>query len=254
MLNRQAANVLDLVEYFARRRRPATIAEIADDNGWPRSSAFNIVSTLADRGYLYEPAPRGGYYPSPRWLAMARATAEAEPLPDALHALVDRIAVESGETTAIGAPAGTSAIFIHVVESPQPIRYFAQPGHRLPIQATATGRALLTQMSRRERDSLYRKIRFERHTDAPPGAEAVEAEIAAAAARGYHRSIAEYSPDLLGVALPVPLGGRLLSLTIAGPVSRCFGRMEALARLLADGLADLRHHLPQSRAGEADAT
>ena len=245
MLNRQAANVLDLLEYFACRRRPATLAEIADEIGWPRSSTFNIVSTLADRGYLYEPGIRGGYYPSPRWLGMAQMVADAEPLPDALQALVARIARDSGETTAIGAPAGTSAIFLFVVESAQPIRYFAQVGHRLPIQATATGRAILSLMSAGEREALYRKIAFERHTAAPLSADTVESEIGHAAERGYHRSLAEFSPDLLGVALPLPIAARRLSITIAGPMFRCVNRMDALAAMLRDGIRDVRRHLPQ---------
>ncbi|HVK81017.1 MAG TPA: helix-turn-helix domain-containing protein, partial [Verrucomicrobiae bacterium] len=63
MLVRQAANVLDLLDYFARRLKPATLAEIADEVGWPRSSTFNLVTTLADKGFLYEPRAREGYYP-----------------------------------------------------------------------------------------------------------------------------------------------------------------------------------------------
>ena len=99
MLVRQAANVLELMEYFARRKRPATLAEISDDLGWPRSSTFNLVGTIADKGWLYEPRARNGYYPSPRWLMLARAVADAEPLPDAAHALVTEIADQTGETT-----------------------------------------------------------------------------------------------------------------------------------------------------------
>src|SRR5690349_7987126 len=117
MLVRQAANVLELMEYFARRKRPATMAEISDDLGWPRSSTFNLVGTIAEKGWLYEPRTRGGYYPSPRWLTLARMVADAEPLPEPVHALVARIAEETGETTAVGALAGTSAIFMAVVES-----------------------------------------------------------------------------------------------------------------------------------------
>jgi hypothetical protein len=61
-------------------------------------------------------------------------------------------------------------------------------------------------------------------------------------------SIAEFSPDLLGVALPLPLAGRRLSIAVAGPVSRCRGRMDLLARTMADGLGGIRAHLPQSGA------
>jgi DNA-binding IclR family transcriptional regulator len=158
MLVRQAANVLELMEYFARRKRPATLAEISDDLGWPRSSTFNLVGTIADKGWLYEPRARNGYYPSPRWLMLARAVADAEPLPDAAHALVTEIADQTGETTGVAALAGTSAIFLDVVESTHSVRYFAQIGDRVPVHASSVGRAILEQHSPEERKAIYRKV------------------------------------------------------------------------------------------------
>ena len=139
MIVRQAAYVLDIFEYFAQVRKPATLAEVADHFGWPRSSTFNLLTTLAEKGYLYEPRPRTGYYPTPRWLALAKTISEVEPLPDWTHALIAELSTETGETAAIAAPAGTMAVFIDVVESGASIRYFAQIGHRVPIHATSSG-------------------------------------------------------------------------------------------------------------------
>ena len=225
MLVRQAANVLELMEYFARRRRPATLAEISDDLGWPRSSTFNLVGTIADKGWLYEPQARSGYYPSPRWLTLAQIVSDAEPLPTSARALITEIADATGETTAIAALAGTSAIFLHVVESTQSVRYFAQVGDRIPVHASSAGRALLAQRSPEERRAIYRKITFERYSEGTPtNVESIEAELQAAAQRGYHQSSSEYIADLAGVALPLPLHGRQLSVVVAGPTSRCLTR------------------------------
>jgi DNA-binding IclR family transcriptional regulator len=237
---RQAANVLELMEYFARRRRPATMAEISDDLGWPRSSTFNLVGTIAEKGWLYEPRQRGGFYPSPRWLTLARIVADSEPLPEALHALTARIADETGETTAVAALAGTSAIFLDVVESVQPVRYFAEVGDRVPIHASSVGRALLAQHSPEERQAIYRRIRFERFSETTPmSAERIEAELREAAERGYHQSSSEYIADLAGVALPLPLGPRRLSVVVAGPTSRCLARRAQTAAIMAKALAQM---------------
>ena len=225
MLVKQAANVLELLEYFARRKRPATLAEISDDLGWPRSSTFNLVGTIADKGWLYEPRARSGYYPSPRWLTLARAVADAEPLPDVARALVTEIADATGETTAVAALAGTSAIFLHVVESTQSVRYFAQIGDRVPVQASSVGRAILAQQSPDERRAIYRKIRFEQYSAGTPiTVEAIEEELRLAAERGYHQSSSEYIADLAGVAVALPLHSRQLSIVVAGPTSRCLTR------------------------------
>lgn len=237
---KQAANVLEVMEYFARRKRPATMAEISDDLGWPRSSTFNLVGTMADKGWLYEPRLRDGYYPSPRWLKLARIVAEAEPLPEAMHALVIRIADETGETTAVGTLAGTSAIFLDVVESRHSVRYFAEVGERVPVHASSAGRAILAQYSADERRAIYRRIRFEQFSDTTPmSEERIEAELAAAARRGYHQSSSEYIPDLAGVALPLPLNGRRLSIVVAGPTSRCLERRPKTAEIMIKALRDL---------------
>src|SRR3546814_5746089 len=78
---------------------PATPAEIAEDLGWPRSSSFKLVATLAAKGYLYEPRARGGYYPSPRWLVLAEAVSRAEPLPEAYHRLAQDLMQEIGRAS-----------------------------------------------------------------------------------------------------------------------------------------------------------
>lgn len=237
MFVKQAANVVDLLDFFARRRAPATLAEIADSLGWPRSSTFNLVTTLAEKGFLYEPRARGGYYPTPRWLLLSQTISEAEPLPAALHALAAEVARETGETTAVGAPAGAHVVFLDVVESDRPIRYFARIGDRVPIQASSAGRALLALYAPDERQSLYRRIAFEPFTpSAPASAEAVEAELRAAEARGYHQSHAEYIPDLAGVALPVAAARRRLSVVVAGPASRCLERRPAIAQAIRGAL------------------
>jgi IclR family acetate operon transcriptional repressor len=233
MLVRQAANVLELMEYFARRKRPATLAEISDDLGWPRSSTFNLVGTIADKGWLYEPRARSGYYPSPRWLTLARTVADAEPLPEAAHALVVETADKTGETTAIAALAGISAIFLDVVECSQSVRYFAQIGDRVPVHASSVGRSILAQYTPSERQAIYHKIKFEPFSGTTPlSVEAIEHELSEAAERGYHQSSSEYIADLAGVAMPLPVNHRRLSLVVAGPTSRCLTRRPETAAII----------------------
>lgn len=247
MLVKQAANVLELMEYFARRRRPATMAEISDDLGWPRSSTFNLVGTIVEKGWLYETRARGGYYPSPRWLTLARTVADAAPLPEAAYTLVSRIAEETEETTAIAALSGTYAIFLHVEESGHPVRYFAQVGDRVPVYASSVGRAILAQHSPEERRAIYRKIKFEQFSGTTPmSAEAIETELKLAAERGYHQSSSEYIPDLAGVSLPLPLASRQLSIVVAGPTSRCLERRPQTAAIMQRAIKRLSTDLGRS--------
>lgn len=234
---RQAANVVELLEFFARHGAPATLAEIADALGWPRSSTFNIVGTLVDKGYFYEPRHRGGYFPSPRWHAVVQAIDEQDPLPSALLDLVDEISRRSGETTALGCASGLSVVFLHVCQSRQPIRYNADVGTRVPIHASSAGRAILGQMKPGEREQVYRKLVFEKYSDSTPmGIEQIEAELRGFAERGYHQSHSEFIPDLAGVSFPIALDARRLCVVAAGPVSRCLERRPEIAATMADAI------------------
>lgn len=237
---RQAANALQILEYFAERLKPATAAEIAEDLGWRRSSTFKLIGTLAAKGFLYQPQARSGYYPSPRWLDLANKVARADPLPSELHRLAAALMRATGETTLIAAPAGEQAIFLDVQESRQPVRYIASAGDYVPIHASSAGRALLAQMTAEERERVYRKISFEAFSKTTPvSRKAVEAELAEAETRGFHQSNAEYIPDLAGVALPLPCGGRRLSIVVVGPVSRCLNKRPEIATIIKKHLAEL---------------
>ncbi|MDH7637691.1 IclR family transcriptional regulator [Sphingomonas oryzagri] len=234
MTVRQAANALQILEYFARRLAPATATEVAEDLCWPRSSTFKLIGTLAGMGYLYEPQTRGSYYPSPRWLILSEKIARADPLPHEFQRLLQIVARKTGETAAISAPSGIHATFVDVIESRHAVRCFAHVGDRVPIHASSAGRALLAQMKPLDRQTLYRKIDFIAYSATTPlSPERVEAELAAAETRGYHQSDAEYTPDLAGVALPLTHPSRHLSIVVVGPVSRCLERREETAKLVA---------------------
>lgn len=233
MIVRQAAHVLDLLEYFAQVRKPSNLAEISAAMGWPRSSTFNLLKTLAQRGFLYEPQPRAGYYPSPQWMSLLQTILETEVLPEGLYNAVEEVAKATGETVAIAAPAGTNAVFLHVVESPAAVRFSAQVGYQVPIHATSSGRALLAQYSPRERAAVLKKIRYEKYSPrALMSAEQVEAEIKRAEKRGWHENIEGHAADLIGVALPVEVGVRRLSIVVGGPTGRLRSRIPEIAGML----------------------
>jgi DNA-binding IclR family transcriptional regulator len=248
---KQAANVLDLIEFFAEHRRPAALAEIARHFNWPRSSTFNLLGTLAGRGYLYEPRARGGYYPSPLWNSLLQRIERAEPIPDAFKALLRALVERTGETAVLAATSGASAVFIDAVESPHAIRYTAAPGKLIPLHVTATGRALLSQLSPADRAGLLRRATFERYTPTTlMSVAAVEKEIQRSLQRGWFEGAAEYTSDLGGVAMPLQVPHRQFAVLVAGPMSRVKTRSKELAKVIA---GEIETHLGELLAPEPKA-
>lgn len=227
---KQAANVLDLLEYFAEHQRPATLAEIAKHFDWPRSSTFNLLGTLLQRGFLYEPRAKAGYYPAPVWAALIGRIEQAQPVPPGIGVLLEALVEETGETAVLAAASGAFALFIDTRESPSSVRYAAPMGKRVPLHVTATGRALLSQMGAQERSSFLAKADFARYTDTTlMDAQAVEKEIDTSLRRGWFIGNAEFTPDLAGVAMPFALGERRFALLVAGPTFRVGHRLDLLA-------------------------
>lgn len=230
MIVKQVAFALQMLELFAERKSPATLSEIADHFGWPRSSTFNLIETLSKAGYLHELRHRAGYYPTPRLLKLAEAIVTDGPVSDALKAMVERLAARTGETAILAAPSGGSAVFVEVVESTNPIRYFAHVGQRVPLYATSAGRAILSLFPPKERAAILAKTDYQRFA---PGtlmsAAEVEAEIERSLARGWFINNNGFSPDLLGIAVPLPMPDRHFCLMVAGPAYRLEAQIHALA-------------------------
>jgi DNA-binding IclR family transcriptional regulator len=230
---KQASNVIDLMEFFAAHQQPATLAEIARHFEWPRSSTFNLLGTLASRGYLYEPKARGGYYPSPLWMSLVQQVESADPIPQQLHQMLEALQQRTGETAILAAASGAYAVFVDAVESRHAIRYTAKPGKMVPLHVTATGRALLSQMAPVDRTTILRRATFERYTATTlMSVTAVEKEIKRSAERGWFEGKGEFTEELGGVALPLKMPHRQFAVLVAGPVSRVKMRSEELAGLI----------------------
>jgi IclR family acetate operon transcriptional repressor len=232
MTVRQAANVLDLLEYFARRQQPATLSDISQDLDWPRSSTFNILETLIERGYIYTPNARFGYYPTSRWLVHTMAISDAMPVPERVYQLVGDLAEETGETVSLAVPSGLHVVLTYVVESKAVIRYSAEVGKLLPIHSSAAGRAILCQYNKAARNAILSKVSYIQYQpNSMMSAEAVLQDIARAEARGWFESNTEFTPDVSGLALKLPILGRKMAIAIGGPSFRMQPRIETIGKL-----------------------
>ncbi len=235
------------MEFFVRAGKPLAVKDIVAEFGWPRSSVFNMVSTMVDEGYLYQPLPRGGYYPTSRWMDLARAVSESQPLPASVHTLLEELARESGETACLAIPEGTNMVFVDVVESSADIRFIARVGQRLPIHVASAGKAILAQYPPTELRATLGRITFQHYEqDSYMSAEEVEANLHAQASRGWYSNLGMYAPGVAGIAVPFPFGNRRNAIALGGPMSRLEDRCEELGELLLTRVAAfLETHSPQ---------
>ena len=140
---KSAQRVLEILDYFASTRAPATLSALSSALELPKSSCLALIATLHVSGYLYEVKPGVGYYPTRRWLDRATGITASDPLATKMRPVMLALSEETGETIILGKRAGDRVIYIEVVESSQTLRYAAVAGQFKPLHGTASGKALL---------------------------------------------------------------------------------------------------------------
>jgi DNA-binding IclR family transcriptional regulator len=191
------------------------------------------VRTLLARGYLYEVGPRRGYYPTRRWLDMARHVAAHDPLLERIAPVMEELARSTGETVVFAKRAGAAAVYLQVIESRRPVRYSAQAGDQRPLHASSIGKAILLQLPAAEREALLAGTRLARITpNTITSRERLEQDLAAGAKRGWTQSRGENVPDVQAIAVPLSIAGEPYGLAVAGPAHRMIPNLAAHARRL----------------------
>ncbi len=234
---KQIGNLFDLMEFFVRAKKPLSVREIVDEFSWPRSSAFNIVSTMVERGYLYQPVSRGGYFPTARWMELVRDLSVAEPLPESVHELLVELMNKTGETMSLAAAEGTNVVLLDVVESSAVVRYTASVGQQMPLHLTAAGKAILSLYSPAERAATLERIAYDRYDNKTfSSPESIEQEIQKNAKKGWFINFGVYADGLAGIGVPFSLGNRRHSIVIGAPISRVEKRTDELGKLLRESV------------------
>lgn len=228
-----AARTLDVIEAFARERRPMTVSALAKAIGMPVSSCHGLVKTLQDRGYLLEVAAQGGYYFTKALAHRAADIGTYDPLPSwvvpALVAIRDRC----NETVLLAKLVDSVAVYVEVMESAQSVRYIAKVGDRRPLYASAVGKALLASVPDDRRAAVIDSLQFvKRSTHTLASKSAVISDIRKGLNRGWFMTRGEYLEDVTAVAVPFMLGGEHFACGIAGPSNRMESKIAAHVKLI----------------------
>ncbi len=216
-----ALRTLQLFEVFANEQRPLSLTELALALGIPKSSCHALVTTLADRGYLYTLTKPRGLYPTKKLaLLMERVTAKDAFIQRATP-LLESLRDQTGETILLGKLHGQSVLYLEVFESRQAIRYSAQQGDRKPLHSSAIGKAMLGTFKETELRAALANLPMPAVTETTTTDPAkLFDDIRRSKKRGYYQTQGENVRDVWAVAATVTMGGEHFAVAIAGPQHR----------------------------------
>lgn len=246
---KSAQRVLDILQLFAGRPQPATLAEISRELDLPKSSCLALLQTLQSNGFFYQFETDGSYYPTGKWLASAQSIASHDPVVPRARQVLEKIHDSSGETVCLAKRSHLNVLYLDVLESNQLLRYSAETGQIRPLHCSASGQALMAGMEAGARDALIERLSLEKvaaHTITSPAV--LRRKVIAAAARGWVSNIGEYRADTAGVAVPVRMNGEIYAVVVAAPSHRLEGAIERTAKMLIAACKPLADRVDQRSA------
>lgn len=241
---------IDIFQAFNLVRRPMSLTELALTADIPKSSCHAIVSTLINRGYLYNLRRPRALYPTQRMYDVMRGILAGDPFLERMRPLLLRLRDESGETVILAKLQGEVALYIDVLEGTQSIRYSACIGDHKPLHSSAVGKALLGSMRELDLRVFVHNRSFPSITPMTLTAEAsITNEIIEGRRRGYYVSRGENVEDVWAVAANLPINAEQFAVAIAGPRHRMEGCITRNAQLVVQGcrilLQDARRNPPE---------
>ncbi|MFG2072367.1 IclR family transcriptional regulator [Nonomuraea maritima] len=203
-------------------RQPVGVGELARELGLPKSTVQRSLRTLHDAGWI---RPAGGevtrWQVTSKLLQVARRTELG--LRDAAVPVMEELRQQTGETVHLMVPEGEAVVLIERLETDKPLRIVLPLGIRLPLHASANGKAVLAHL-----DRPLDELPAYTGTTIVDG-EALRAELAAVRARGYADNRGEWRPDIAAVASAIlgADGSPIASISISTPASRMLDDLRA---------------------------
>jgi len=201
---KSADRVFDVLELLARQAQALSHTEIAAALGIPKSSLTQLLRNLCARAYLASAPGANTFAVGPAVFALAQRARRGRDLVALAQPLVEQITRETGESSSLNRLRGEEVERACGADSPQALTYSMKVGSRAPLYAVSSGKAILAFLPPAERDRYLSKLTFARITPRTIGSSRrLTSELRRAAIEGVAYSFEEFTPGIVGVAVPV---------------------------------------------------
>lgn len=221
--NSAIERALAILENVARADRPVALIDLGTVLGLPKATVHRVALHLErERMLVREPGVKR-FGIGPRFTALAVSALANSAQRGARHALMRQLVDEIGETCNFTMLDGAEVVYIDRVEAAWPLRLHLQPGSRVPLHCTASGKLFLSQLPARTRKRLVASLHLKRYTlntVATPAA--LERALKEVRRSRIGTDNEEFLAGLVAVAVPVSGPGKRVcgALAIHGPTAR----------------------------------
>lgn len=200
-----AEQVLGVLSYLGQQAGPVPAASIARDLALPRSTTYQLLTALADHGFVVHLADERRYGLGVAAYELGTGYTRQAPLQRVarvpLAALVDRV----GHTAHMAVLHGREVVYVIEERAPGRPPLVTDVGVRLPAHLTASGRAMLAALPDAQVRALFAgpDAFVTRHGAGPGSHSALRRLLVEARRAGHAREDGEVTPGFASVAAAV---------------------------------------------------
>jgi DNA-binding IclR family transcriptional regulator len=218
-----ALRALAILETVAQADGPLALAEVMAATKLPKATTHRILGLLEAAGMLAREPDGTRYAPARRLATLALAVLTNATWRAPRHAILQSLVEEIGETCNLTLLDGTEVVYLDRVEAAWPLRLHFQPGSRVPVHCSASGKLLLALLPARERRRILAALPLSRHTAATlTDRRALEDELKRVRKERMSTDNEEYLAGTVCVAVPVESRERRIpaALAVHAPTTR----------------------------------
>lgn len=215
--------LFSLLELISTKDQLLTLPGLVEETGTPKPTLHRMLQQLEGAGLLIRQDDGRHYGTGVRLRRMAEALLLNDIHHGARHAVLRNLVEELGESCNVTAVSGSEVVYLDRVETPEPLRITLQPGSRVPVHCSASGKMILSQLTPAQRKRLLAAAPLERYTDKTvTDPDLIEQELQRVRRDCYAIDDEEFLPGLVCVAVLVPTTNRASNLCVAvqAPVMR----------------------------------
>lgn len=213
--------LFNVLESIAALSCHFTLQELVEATSLPKPSVFRMLQQLEAVGIVARDSDERHYQLGPRMRTLASRLLLNDSLHAARHRILAQLCEAVGESCNLTAIVDGEVLYLDRAETAAPLRFYLQPGTRVPVHASASGKLLLGMLPESRRRQLVRALPLERFTpNTIVDADQLLAEVDASIARGWSVDEEEYLPGLVCLAVLVPCDSGNLAVAMQGPSIR----------------------------------
>jgi len=142
-MNKTASRVMDILGLFASINEPVSVSRISQELNAPKSSTYEILETMVNKGFLEFDDNIKKYKPGIKLFEVGTSYLNNTDLTKDTRPYLEKLVNITGETAFLAVPAKGEIVYLDKVEGLSSIRTTASLGMRLPMYITGLGKAIL---------------------------------------------------------------------------------------------------------------